>query len=316
MFLEITISALVISLIILFCLLQLPLVFKLRKQTLQLQEQKNYFNAQVEKNQLLQASQDDAAQALKTAERKSDEDRLRTALLSSVSHDLKTPLVTMLGAATSLRDLRSDLSTSDKAELLDLIISESQRLESYIQNLLDMTRLGHGQLSLSRGWVSVAEIYHVVAKRFDRLFPKHLLHFQQVGELNALYVHAALIEQALFNVIDNALKASGADKEILVTASCIEPTMYIHICDHGPGLPASEWQAVFDQFYTFSLGDCYEKGTGLGLSICRSIMRVHGGEACIIAAPDGYRHCVQLSLPAGPTPAQTDQIFIATSSLQ
>src|SRR5690606_30954276 len=101
------------------------------------------------------------ARALQQAQRESDEEKLRSALLSSVSHDLKTPLVTMLGAATSLRDLRQDLSSSDADELLDCIISESQRLEAYIQNLLDMTRLGHGTLALSRDWVSVEEIYHV-----------------------------------------------------------------------------------------------------------------------------------------------------------
>jgi signal transduction histidine kinase len=76
----------------------------------------------------------------------------------------------------------------------------------------------------------------------------------------------------------------------------------IRVQDHGPGLPESEWEKVFDQFYTFSLGDHYEKGTGLGLSICRSIMRVHAGEARIVPASDGYKHCVELILPV--TPAQ------------
>lgn len=236
------------------------------------------------------------------AERKRDEERLRSALLASVSHDLKTPLVTMLGAATSLRDLRADLSPADSAELLDSIISEARRLESYIQNLLDMTRLGHGQLALSRSWVSVEEIYHVVAKRMGKLMPANRLVFRQFGTIPVLHVHAALIEQGLFNVIDNARKAGGDGAEILVAASTRDERVILQVCDHGPGLPASEWEAVFDQFYTFSLGDRYEKGTGLGLSICRSIFRVHGGEARIIPAPPGYGHCVELSLPV-PEPA-------------
>lgn len=243
---------------------------------------------------------EDANRVLKDAERKSDEERLRSALLASVSHDLKTPLVTMLGAATTLRDLRADLSAEDAAELLDSIISESQRLESYIQNLLDMTRLGHSKLSLSRDWVSVEEIWHVIEKRIARQRPGHQVRFRQEGIIPALHVHAALIEQALFNVIDNSLKAGGPDDEILVSAETLADRVTIVVSDHGPGLPRSEWENVFDQFYTFSLGDRYEKGTGLGLSICRSIVRVHGGEARVIPARNGYNHCVELTLPTSP----------------
>lgn len=246
---------------------------------------------------------EDASRVLKDAERKSDEERLRSALLASVSHDLKTPLVTMLGAATSLRDLRADLSAEDAAELLDSIISESQRLESYIQNLLDMTRLGHSKLALTRDWVSVEEIWHVIEKRITRQRPGHQVRFRQDGVIPALHVHAALVEQALFNVIDNSLKAGGPGDQILVSAQAQANRVTILVSDHGPGLPESEWENVFDQFYTFSLGDRYEKGTGLGLSICRSIVRVHGGEARVIPARNGYNHCVELTLPA--SPAQT-----------
>jgi two-component system, OmpR family, sensor histidine kinase KdpD len=247
-----------------------------------------------------------ASQVLKDAERKSDEERLRASLLASVSHDLKTPLVTMLGAATSLRDLRDDLSAKDVDELLDSIISESRRLESYIQNLLDMTRLGHGKLALTRDWVSVEEIWHVIAKRIARQRPGHAVSFRQHGSVATLHVHAALIEQALFNVIDNSMKAGGPGHEILVTASGTDAWVTIRVQDHGPGLPESEWEKVFDQFYTFSLGDHYEKGTGLGLSICRSILRVHGGEARVIPATDGYRHCVELVLPVTPGESSFD----------
>jgi two-component system sensor histidine kinase KdpD len=246
-----------------------------------------------------------AARILKEAERKSDEEKLRSALLASVSHDLKTPLVTMLGAATSLRDLHEDLGPADSAELLDCIISESGRLESYIQNLLDMTRLGHGPLALSRAWVSVEEIWHVVEKRVARLLANHKLRWRQQGDIPVLHVHPALIEQALFNALDNALKAGGIEQEILVEATWRNDTVTLLVCDHGPGLPPSEWEAVFDQFYTFSLGDRYEKGTGLGLSICRSIFRVHGGDARIVPPPAGFSHCLELTLPVTRTSADS-----------
>lgn len=246
-----------------------------------------------------------ATRVLKDAERKSDEERLRASLLASVSHDLKTPLVTMLGAATSLRDLRADLSQADADELLESIISESRRLESYIQNLLDMTKLGHGKLALTRDWVSVDEIWHVLAKRIARQRPGHRVNFRLDGNVATLHVHAALIEQALFNVIDNSMKAAGPGHEILVSAHGSDEWATIRVQDHGPGLPQSEWDKVFDQFYTFSLGDHYEKGTGLGLSICRSILRVHGGDARVVPPEDGFRHCVELTLPVAP--AQPDE---------
>jgi two-component system, OmpR family, sensor histidine kinase KdpD len=168
-----------------------------------------------------------------------------------------------------------------------------------------MTRLGHGKLALTRDWVSVEEIWHVIAKRIARQRPGHDVSFRQDGAVATLHVHAALIEQALFNVIDNSMKAGGPGNEILVTASGTDSWVTIRVQDHGPGLPESEWEKVFDQFYTFSLGDHYEKGTGLGLSICRSILRVHGGEARVVPAVGGYRHCVELILPV--TPAQAGE---------
>jgi two-component system sensor histidine kinase KdpD len=149
----------------------------------------------------------------------------------------------------------------------------------------------------------------VVARRIARLVTTPKLTLQVTGELPAIHVHAALIEQGLFNVIDNAIKASGADKEIRVDADVVgneaHGRLRIRVSDRGPGLPRPEWQAVFDPFYTFSLGDCYEKGTGLGLSICRSIFRVHGGEAEIIEPPAGYGHCVCLTLPLPTAPADS-----------
>lgn len=254
---------------------------------------------QIHQNERLQRFNRVQDETIKAAERKNDEEKLRTALLSSVSHDLKTPLVTMLGAATSLRDLQQDLSSQDRAELLDSIISESQRLEAYIQNLLDMTRLGHGKLSLSRSWVTVREIYNVVSKRIIRQHPGQNLQFVAPRELTQVHVHAALIEQGMFNGIDNACKAGGRQGivQVIVSVSPDKNTLFVRVCDQGPGLPPSEWERVFDQFYTFSQGDRYEKGTGLGLSICRSIFRVHGGEAKIEAPPEGFRHCLTLSLP-------------------
>lgn len=240
--------------------------------------------------------------ALKAAERQGDEEKLRSALLSSVSHDLKTPLVTMLGAATTLRDLREDISSEDATELLGSIIAESQRLESYIQNLLDMTRLGQNGLSLSRDWVHIEEIYHVARRRLSAQGTTPTLKIGLRDDIPLLHVHAALIEQGLFNVLENAVKASGKQGEILINVYADDGFLHIEVSDQGPGLPREEWSSVFDPFHTFSLGDCYEKGTGLGLSICRSIFAVHGGNARIVEAKSGFNHCVEMTLPLARSP--------------
>ncbi|MEX1056844.1 MAG: ATP-binding protein, partial [Natronospirillum sp.] len=238
-----------------------------------------------------------AKQERKAAERRADEESLRNALLSSVSHDLKTPLVTMMGAATSLRDLHADLDDNDRQELLNSIILESERLEHYIQNLLDMTRLGQGELTLNRQWISVEELYHVVYRRLASARPSPNIRFQPSGDIPSVWVHAALIEQALFNALDNALKAVGSTGVVELHAGSDATTVWMDVLDQGPGLPRDQWEAVFGQFYSFSRGDRYSTGSGLGLTICRGMMRVHGGEAAFVEPPDGFTLCLRLTLP-------------------
>lgn len=247
----------------------------------------------------------EAKQERKAAERRADEESLRNALLSSVSHDLKTPLVTMMGAATSLRDLQADLNDNDRKELLNSIILESERLEQYIQNLLDMTRLGQGELTLNRQWISVEELYHVVYRRLAAARPSPNVSFHPKGELPSVWVHAALVEQALFNALDNALKAVGVTGQVEVHAGADETTLWMDVLDQGPGLPREQWEAVFGQFYSFSRGDRYATGSGLGLTICRGMMRVHGGEAAFVEPPEGFTLCLRLTLPLAPASADS-----------
>lgn len=237
------------------------------------------------------------SKALHQAERKSDEEVMRSTLLSAFSKDLKSPLSNMMEAASTLLDSNDALTEEEQRRQLDTIQREAQRLDGCIQNLLDMTRLGEDTLPLSRERITVEEIYQVVGKRISRKWPEHRVKFKTEGDLPSLKIHPALVEQALFNAVDNAIKAAGEDSEIIVKACRENNRIIITICDQGPGLPESQWEAVFDQFYTFNQGNDYEKGAGLGLSICRSILRVHGGEAKIVPPPEGFTHCLQLSLP-------------------
>lgn len=265
-------------------------------------------------HKLVHAMADDITQAvLRTrlvrdlqAERVAAEtERLRSALLSSVSHDLRTPLAAIIGAADSLDSYGERMGSEDRHALLDTVRSEGERLDRYIQNLLDMTRLGHGELVLERDWIGVDELIGSAIGRLHRYHPGTAFSVHVEPGLAPIHVHPALIEQALFNVIDNSMKAAGREHEILVSAHGNDEWATIRVQDHGPGLPQSEWDKVFDQFYTFSLGDHYEKGTGLGLSICRTILRVHGGDARVVQPEDGFRHCVELILPVAQ--AQPDE---------
>ena len=224
---------------------------------------------------------------------------LRSALLSSVSHDLRTPLSSMIGAATSLLELSDALSDNQKNELLESLLQESRRLDRYTQNLLDMTRLGHGELSIDRSWIGLDEIIGVVAKRVKPLIKGQHFISEIPDELPILYVHAALIEQALFNVLDNAIKFSPANSEIKISVSVnTHSQVFIDVSDQGPGIPPEERQRVFDMFHTVSRGDRHAAGTGLGLAICKGMISAHGGDVVIMDDADGhYSIVVRIVLP-------------------
>ena len=157
--------------------------------------------------------------SLEQAKVAEETERLRSALLSSVSHDLRTPLASMIGAASSLRSLNDALSTKDRHELLDAVVSEGERLNRYIQNLLDMTRLGHGTLKLERDWIGIDDILNSALRRTHELLRDCRLVRSIEPGLPLLYVHPALIEQALVNVIENAAKFSPEGGEVRVAAT-------------------------------------------------------------------------------------------------
>ncbi len=237
------------------------------------------------------------AESLKQETLDKEREQLRSALLSSVSHDLRTPLATMIGSVSSLIDLADALSESERAELLDNTLTEAQRLDRYIQKLLDMTRLGHGELSLDRDWVGVDDILSVVIKRIRPLLGSVRLHTQVPDALPLLNVHAALIEQALFNVLENALRFSPADGDIWLDVSHDADWLYLRVRDSGPGIVPEKREQIFDMFHTFSHGDQYAAGTGLGLAICRSILAAHGGQVTALETEAGQGALLQLALP-------------------
>lgn len=224
---------------------------------------------------------------------------LRSALLSSVSHDFRTPLTTMIGATSTVIELGEYLNKQQTRELLDTVLEEAQRLNRYTQNLLDMTRLGFGQLRLERDWVSVEEIMSVVKKRLKPLLTQNDLKQDIQPNLPPLYVHAALLEQAIFNVIDNAIKFSPVGASIDVFCSKVDSKIVINIYDKGSGIPEDERERVFERFHTAEKGDRRKSGSGLGLTICRGMIAAHGGTVTIhdnrVTSIQGC--CVRISIP-------------------
>lgn len=206
---------------------------------------------------------------------------LRSALLSSISHDFRTPLTTMIGATSTVLEMGEKLGKSEVEELLTTVIAEAERLNRYTQNLLDMTRLGFGQLQLERNWISVEELVNVLNKRVKPLLQTIKLSVQIEPQLPLLNIHAALIEQALFNVVENAIKFSPPHSTIYLLGRMNKEGISILIADEGPGVPTEDRAKVFERFYTASRGDRRKSGSGLGLTICRGMINAHGGQVTI-----------------------------------
>ena len=248
------------------------------------------------------------ADELESARVQGETERLRNALLSSVSHDLRSPLASMIGAAGTLVSYEDKLPPAERRELLQAILGEGQRLDRYIQNLLDMTRLGHGTLKLNRDWTDSVEIVAAAVARLRKLFPELRVETLAPPEPVLLYVHPALIEQALFNILENAARFSPPGEPVRVSVHMSDQRLLIDVSDRGPGIPADERARIFDMFYSVARGDRAPQGsgpgTGLGLAICRGMIGAHGGS--VEALPgDGIGTIIRINLPLPPPPDST-----------
>lgn len=230
-------------------------------------------------------------------------ERLRSALLASVSHDLRSPLSTIIGSAESLNLYADRMSGEDKAQLARDILQEGQRLDRYIQNLLDMTRLEHGAPVLEREWTGVDELIGGAVRRLARAHPGQPVAVNVPADLPLVRVNAPLLEQALFNVLDNAARFSPIGAPVRVEAATRGDELVINVSDSGPGIPAAERERVFDMFHRISHGDRVgATGTGLGLAICRGILAAHGGSVEVLAGEHpGTTVRFMLPLDAPPT---------------
>lgn len=227
----------------------------------------------------------------------SETERLRTALLSSVSHDLRTPLVTIIGAAGSLADAPG-LPAGARQDLAENIREEGERLDRYVQNLLDMTRLGHGALRPQAAPVDLAELVGSARHRLRAPLRGHVVRTEVPDHLPLVLADGVLLEQVLVNILDNAAKYAPAASTIIIAARVAGTTVALSVTDGGPGIPPAEQERVFDMFYRVTEGDRQRAGTGLGLAICKGLVEAMGGAIrAETASPDGSGTRIVISFP-------------------
>ncbi|MCY1644702.1 sensor histidine kinase [Methylorubrum sp. SL192] len=241
---------------------------------------------------------------LDRAERAAETDRLARALLTSISHDLRTPLASVLGAASTLRDLDSALPLEAKAELLTTIIEESERLNRFIVNLLDMTRLEAGAVAPNLGLQDVAETIDTALRRTQKILTGHRVAVEVAPDLPTLRLDPVLFEQVLVNLLDNAAKYAPEDSTVTLRARQDSRTVRIEVLDEGFGLPEADVERVFDKFYRVRKSDRVRAGTGLGLAISRGFVEAMGGTVTAGNRRDrlGAAFTVTLPVPARTTP--------------
>ncbi len=204
-------------------------------------------------------------------------DRLRSALLTSISHDLKTPLAAIIGAAGMLKEFSSALEAPAKEELLGTVLDEAERLNRFIANLLDMTRLESGAVTPNFGLHDVSDIVGSALRRARKILSGHEIEVDLPADLPMLRVDPVLFEQVLFNLFDNAAKYSAAGSRIRVQAFLASNTLTLQVLDEGSGIPPDELEDIFGKFTRARKRDSVPAGTGLGLAICRGFVEAMGG---------------------------------------
>ncbi|WP_441238063.1 DUF4118 domain-containing protein [Bradyrhizobium sp. 930_D9_N1_4] len=237
-----------------------------------------------------------------------ESERLRSALLTSISHDLKTPLASVLGAASTMRDLAGALSDTEKRDLLATVIDESERLNRFIANLLDMTKLESGAVVPNTALHDLGEIVGSALRRAAKILTAHKVELMLAADLPMLQLDAVLFEQVLFNLLDNAAKYSPADTTIAIRSRRERDQVVLEIIDEGAGIPPDELESVFDKFYRVHKGDHVRPGTGLGLAISRGFVEAMRGT--ISAANRGDRSGAVLTIRL-PVPVQTHALDTA-----
>ena len=230
-------------------------------------------------------------------------EKLRSAILTSLSHDLKTPLASVLGAAGALRDL-GGLTDLQRTDLLSTIIEEAERLNRFIANLLDMMKLESGAVRPNSGMHDVSEVVGSVLRRTEKILAEHKIEVALAADLPMIEVDPVLFEQVLFNVLDNASKYAPVGTTVRISAQQAHDKIRLQIEDEGAGIPSGEAEHIFDRFHRATKGDQVRAGTGLGLTIARGFIEAMGGTISAGNRIDRAGAMFTLELPIPTSPMQ------------
>jgi two-component system sensor histidine kinase KdpD len=207
-----------------------------------------------------------------------ESERLRTALFNSLSHDLRTPLSSIIGAVTGLLEDKNVVYTPEaQHDLLQIILHGAERMNRFVGNLLDMARLESGMLELKKDWCDIQDIIGVAVNRLGESLNNRPLDINIQPGLSLVQADGILIEQVLINLLDNALKYSEPGSKIVVTTQLRGKQLETSVANQGEGIPDTDLSKVFDKFYRLN-SPLQVSGTGLGLAICKGIIEAHGGE--------------------------------------
>ena len=245
------------------------------------------------------------ARDMVSAKTATETERVRNTLLASISHDFRTPLSSILGSATSLIDYGDKLDASAKKDLLLQIKQETEGLDEMVRNLLAITRIDAGALELRSDWIDLREIADRVVSATRRRGAKQRIEVTLPADLPLVRADATLAEQAIGNVIGNAIVHTPAETRVLVDALVGPQEIALRVTDDGPGIPAKALPQVFDKFIKADVtpGDGGQ-GTGLGLAIAKGIMEAHGGAIAAMSPHAGGRGTrIVLTFPRQEVPA-------------
>jgi two-component system, OmpR family, sensor histidine kinase KdpD len=232
------------------------------------------------------------------ARRTVETERLRSALLTSISHDLRTPLASVLGSAGALRDMGKSLDDAAKADLLATIIEEAERLNRFIANLLDMTKLESGAAVPNAAPHDVGEVIGSTLQRAGKILARHTVELEVAADLPMVSVDDVLLEQVLFNLLDNAAKYAAPETTIRIRSWRHGDGVSIQVLDEGPGIPADDLERIFEKFYRAQKGDRVRPGTGLGLTISKGFVEAMHGSIGAANRTDRPGAAFTMTLPA------------------
>jgi signal transduction histidine kinase len=228
------------------------------------------------------------------------EEKNKSALLSSVSHDLRTPLTTIKAAVTGLLQEGVEWDEGMRREILEDIDAEADHLNVLVHALIEMSRIEMGALTLEKEWCDIIEIVHGAVIRLERVLSGRGVCLHGQSDLPLIYADHVQMERVFYNLIENAVRHSPDDQEILLTFEAIVETvadsshdaLRVRVIDRGQEVPVGERERIFKTFYGPNL-----RGSGMGLAICRGIIEAHGGRIGVETAPDGNGSCFVFTLP-------------------